>query len=750
MVCMIENAALNKLLLALFDFDAKLQNSDDFIGKFSSEIKETFGVDEIYTKILQKKDELTQVEEYAINTNKPYIDNRLSGYSAFADLINYYNSGFKSCVVLPIAPGGKAIGTITLLSKNESSFSQDVSDALSTISGILGYQLLAKTEREKSMRLAKYFDAAFSSVVPQALLDGNGNFIKVNKAMVMALDKSAKSIIGTNISTLFEIGKDVIENIRRGAVIEARAADQHERVFSLSGSDINSSLMHISAIDITNLKMLVEQSQLFDHSKSEALLILDNNYRVKWASSNIGKVLGYGSLEMTGKKINEILTDKSKFETGLKSLQGDLKEYIETNSLILDNNLEVSVRITAFRNNEGEISCILENNSGYTYTKSIENSLNEIIALSRDAIISINELGYVTSANKAAENLLHYKANELSGSAFSLLYADEESQARINNALNIARKEGTVGNIFANILAKGEEEPIPSEQSVRRLIDERGKLSGYTIIIKELATKKRMEELSDENEKLARSLKNVQSESELKTQFIYNISHDLKTPITNIKGFSKLMLGGEFGSVNDDQREYLKIILDEADRLMSLIQQILDVAKLSSGKIKLDLQSVNFSKLGENPSIKSLAEVAHNKGLMFSWDVDYNVPDVLADPNRIIQVFVNLIGNAIKFTEHGGISVGIYRKGRNVRIMVKDTGVGISKEDQKKLFKKFYQVQKKELTKQEGAGTGLGLSIAKEIISLHGGRIWVNSEPGKGSEFWFTLPISGSKKSKKQ
>jgi len=135
---------------------------------------------------------------------------------------------------------------------------------------------------------------------------------------------------------------------------------------------------------------------------------------------------------------------------------------------------------------------------------------------------------------------------------------------------------------------------------------------------------------------------------------------------------------------------------------------------------------------------------------MFSWDVDYNVPDVLADPNRIIQVFVNLIGNAIKFTEHGGISVGIYRKGRNVRIMVKDTGVGISKEDQKKLFKKFYQVQKKELTKQEGAGTGLGLSIAKEIISLHGGRIWVNSEPGKGSEFWFTLPISGSKKSKKQ
>ncbi|MGC8587242.1 MAG: ATP-binding protein [Candidatus Micrarchaeia archaeon] len=747
---MVENAALNKLLLALFDFDARLQNPDDFVERFGIEIKDTFGVDETRARVLGRKDGITQVEEYAINTNRPYVDNRLSGYSAFAELINYYNSGFKSCAVLPIAPGGKAIGIITLLSKNENSFSPETSDALSTVSNIFGYQLLAKMEKEKSTRLAKYFDAAFSSAVPQALVDSSGIFVKVNKAMVMALDKSSKSIVGMNINSAFAIGPDAIENIKKGAVIEANSAVPPIRVFRISGSEVSSSLVHISALDITELKMLIDQSKIFEHSKNEALITIDKNYNIKWASANIGKVLNYSSIDLLGKKFSEIIANKSGLEEMVQAINGASGEYSGANKIIFDNNIEVEVRITAFRNSDGGISCILENNSRYAYTKNMENSLSEFVSLSGDAVISINELGYIESANKSAENLFHVKASELQGSAFSLLYSDADSQNRINGALSIARKEGFVGNIFANLVAKGEEDPIPSEQSVRRVIDENGKLSGYIITIKELATKRRMEQLYEDNEKLARNLKNAMSESDLKTQFIYNISHDLKTPITNIKGFSKLMLGGSFGSVSDEQKEYLKIILDEADRLMQLIQQILDVAKLSSGKIKLDLQQVNFTKLGENPSIRSLAEVARNKGLMFSWNVDYNVPEVLADPNRIIQVLVNLIGNSIKFTEHGGISVNVYRKGKNVRVMVKDTGIGISKEDQKKLFKKFYQVQKKGLTKQEGAGTGLGLSIAKEIIALHGGRIWVNSEPGKGSEFWFTVPISGSKKNKKQ
>ncbi|MDE1856318.1 MAG: HAMP domain-containing histidine kinase, partial [Candidatus Micrarchaeota archaeon] len=183
---------------------------------------------------------------------------------------------------------------------------------------------------------------------------------------------------------------------------------------------------------------------------------------------------------------------------------------------------------------------------------------------------------------------------------------------------------------------------------------------------------------------------------------------------------------------------------------MELIMQILDVAKLSSGKIKLDLQPVDFRELEKNPSIKAQEEVAAGKGLMFSWNVDYSVGEIKVDPNRMIQVFVNLLTNAIKFTEHGSIVVSITKKGKSIRVEVKDTGIGISKEDQRKLFKKFYQVHREGMIMQKNAGTGLGLSIVKEIVNLHGGRMGVNSELGKGSTFWFTIPMLGKQKKEKR
>jgi two-component system phosphate regulon sensor histidine kinase PhoR len=243
---------------------------------------------------------------------------------------------------------------------------------------------------------------------------------------------------------------------------------------------------------------------------------------------------------------------------------------------------------------------------------------------------------------------------------------------------------------------------------------------------------------------MERDLAGVVSESKLKSEFIYNISHDLKTPLTSIKGFGKLLLEGS-GELTQEQQDYIKIINNESDRLYQLIQQILDVAKLSSGKIKLDSQHVNLSELVNKQTIGTLVEVVKKKNLYFKWNIDPSIPEVQADPNRLLQVFVNLINNATKFTESGGITIDMTRKGRSVRIGVTDTGIGISKEDKNKLFKKFYQL-KHGLTMQEGAGTGLGLTIAKEIVHLHGGKIGVISEIGKGSTFWFTLPILGKQK----
>lgn len=180
---------------------------------------------------------------------------------------------------------------------------------------------------------------------------------------------------------------------------------------------------------------------------------------------------------------------------------------------------------------------------------------------------------------------------------------------------------------------------------------------------------------------------------------------------------------------------------------MLVIQQILDAAKLEAEKVKLELKEVDLH-MENSPSIKALEESARNKGLGFKWSVAYDVPKITADPNRLIQVFVNLIGNAIKFTEKGGINVVIERKNkRNILCKITDTGIGINEDDKKKLFRrKFYEAAKKELVQQPGAGTGLGLSITRDIVKLHSGKIGFDSIPGKGSTFWFTLPINPKQK----
>ena len=369
-------------------------------------------------------------------------------------------------------------------------------------------------------------------------------------------------------------------------------------------------------------------------------------------------------------------------------------------------------------------------------------------------ILTTDSMGYVKGINESVEKILKYNSSSIYGLSISSICADQESQMKISNALNIVKKGGIVNGMEVNIVSRNNGEIVPSSQTVKPIYDNDGKISGYMFIGRELATKRKLLETEMTLGDIVKRAEKLEDESQLKTQFIYNISHDLKTPITNIMGFSKLMLNGEFGVLNQEQQRNLGIIINEGDRLLQLIAQILDVAKLESKKIKLDIKLVNFNDIKESPIIKSLGEVASNKNITFSFDVDFDAPAVEADPNRLIQVFVNLIGNAIKFTERGGVNVSVKnhgsKKNPKVKIEINDTGIGISKEYKSKLFKKFFQVKKETmtLTRQEGTGTGLGLSIAKEIVSLHGGRIGVDSEPGKGSTFWFVLPISQKQRKK--
>jgi signal transduction histidine kinase len=224
-----------------------------------------------------------------------------------------------------------------------------------------------------------------------------------------------------------------------------------------------------------------------------------------------------------------------------------------------------------------------------------------------------------------------------------------------------------------------------------------------------------------------------------KSEFLANMSHELRTPLNAIIGFSEVLIERMFGELNEKQDEYLKDIFASGRHLLSLINDILDLSKIEAGKMELELTTFDLPAAMEN-ALTLVKGRAGNHGIGLNLDVDRGLGEFVADERKIKQVLVNLLSNAVKFTPEGGrVDVRAAPADGGVEIAVSDTGIGIAAEDQEAIFEEFRQVGTDYAKKREG--TGLGLALTKRIVELHGGRIWVKSEVGRGSTFTFTLPI---------
>ncbi|MCZ2126923.1 MAG: response regulator [Anaerolineales bacterium] len=229
----------------------------------------------------------------------------------------------------------------------------------------------------------------------------------------------------------------------------------------------------------------------------------------------------------------------------------------------------------------------------------------------------------------------------------------------------------------------------------------------------------------------------------VKSQFLANMSHELRTPLNSIIGFSRVILKGIDGPVTDLMQQDLTAIYNSGQHLLGLINDILDSAKIEAGKMELTFDEVNIEDLTHSV-VSTMSGLVKDAPVELVEVVEPNLPPVRADAIRVRQVMINLLSNAAKFTDEGAITINVssYKeegKKKMVKVSVTDTGAGISQEDQEKLFQAFSQVDASP-TRKSG-GTGLGLSISKQLINLHGGEIWVESEEGKGSTFNFTLPF---------
>jgi len=252
----------------------------------------------------------------------------------------------------------------------------------------------------------------------------------------------------------------------------------------------------------------------------------------------------------------------------------------------------------------------------------------------------------------------------------------------------------------------------------------------------------RTAELVRLNEELRRAKDAAEEASRLKSQFLANISHDLRTPMNGVIGMTALALKTE---LSEEQRDYLTTVLTSAESLLCLLNDILDFSKIEAGKLTLEAIPFDLREVVEQ-TIKSLKVFADQKGLAVRWRVDPAIPErLVGDPVRFRQILTNLVSNAIKFTDCGGVDVEVELESAAneeavLRVAVRDTGIGIPPEKIKAIFEPFTQADGS--TTRRFGGTGLGLSISSRLAELMGGRIWVESEVGKGSVFFVTLRLA--------
>jgi PAS domain S-box-containing protein len=372
-----------------------------------------------------------------------------------------------------------------------------------------------------------------------------------------------------------------------------------------------------------------------------------------------------------------------------------------------------------------QLGAALENAQLYGEVNKSKAFIENLVENAGDAVISTDVADQILTWNRAAEVIFGYNKEEAIGQSLAILLPvnrpgeleDIKNKVRLTGLLrNLEvrrkRKDGTIIEVALAI--------SPVKDKVDNII-------GFLHLAKDITEKKRYERRLRELDKM-------------KSDFVSNVSHELRTPLTAIKGSVDNMLDGITGPLNEKQGRYLSRIKSNADRLTRLINNILDLSRIEAGKI--DLRPANFSVV---PLAKEVAEVLRAVAAEKLISLEVTSPDdgvnAWADRDKVTQVLMNLIGNAVKFTpEHGKVTVGVERNGNDwVQVSVADTGPGIVPEEGNKIFAKFYQIA--QAANQKTKGTGLGLAISKALVEMHGGKIWVESEIGRGCTVSFTLPV---------
>jgi PAS domain S-box-containing protein len=345
--------------------------------------------------------------------------------------------------------------------------------------------------------------------------------------------------------------------------------------------------------------------------------------------------------------------------------------------------------------------------------------------------MTTDPLGIITDVNQQMEALTGGSREELIGLPFKQYFTDPK---RAEDGIKLVLREGRVTNYELTAYSKSGIETVVSYNATT-FNDQNGKLQGVFAAARDVTERKRFEQTLQE--------KNVELENanEAKDRFLANMSHELRTPLNAIIGFTGTLLMKLPGPLTGDQEGQLRTIQNSGRHLLSLINDLLDLAKIESGKVEVHFERVSCQAVVTEVAT-ALRTLAETKGLELNVKVPKGDVFVESDRRALSQIIINLTNNAIKFTDKGKVSLNVAHRDRNgqssTEISVVDTGAGIRPEDQAKLFQAFQQLDTTSTKRHEG--TGLGLHLSQKLASLLGGHIRLESEPNRGSTFTLVLP----------
>ncbi|MBE9208205.1 PAS domain S-box protein [Nostoc sp. LEGE 06077] len=545
-----------------------------------------------------------------------------------------------------------------------------------------------------------------------------------------------------------------------------RSKDGDYRLFSVCGAPVLEADGSIrewigTCIDIHDRKLAeAENQRLFDmlNHSSDAIIVRDMSDRISYWNQGAERIYHWTREEVKGQYIYTFLKKifpKPKEEIIAELLhqghwEGEVQHITHDEKLIT-----VQSRWTLQRDVFGQPCAVLEINTDITARKQAEialrqlnqelevrvaertaalqdtlaeaQGLNAILDNLADALLVVDTSGQITHFNPAflamhglTETVLkgHYQELPIAGLAY--LIKQTQSHPQEVFAAEIALVKERIGQAVATAIFK------------QTTVNEPATCFGSALLIRDITAEKEVDKM--------------------KTDFISTVSHELRTPLTSVLGFASIIKEKLETDVfpmliTEDRKlqktikrvsDNLNIIVSEAERLTSLINDVLDIAKMEAGKVEWQMQPLDPGELLDWATT-STAGLFETNGLQLVSEIDPDVTQIVGDRNRLLQVLINLISNAVKFTQSGTITCRVKQQNDGVCISVIDTGIGIALEDQPKVFEKFRQVG--DTLTDKPKGTGLGLPICKQIVEHHGGRIWVESEQGKGSIFSFLMPV---------